>query len=72
MGIGSEEQYEILRNCDIREFILCFDGDNAGRKATQNFINALGKDKFIKVITMTEGKDVNDLTQEEFEALPIK
>lgn len=72
LGIGSEEQYEILRNSGIREFILCFDGDNAGRKATQNFINALGKDKFIKVITMTEGKDVNDLTQEEFEALPIK
>lgn len=71
LGLGSEEQYEILRKSDIREFILCFDGDDAGRKATNNFIRNLGKDKFIKVITMIEGKDVNDLTQEEFEALPI-
>lgn len=71
LGVGSDEQYEILRNSHIREYILCFDGDEAGRRATRRFIQALGKDKFIKVIHMTEGKDVNDLTQEEFEALQI-
>lgn len=71
LGIGSEDQYEILRRSHIREFILCLDGDDKGRLGTKNFIKALGKEKSIKVITMLEGKDVNDLTLEEFQSLSI-
>ena len=51
-GCGCKSQYEILKRSGIREFILCFDGDAAGRKATKNFISSLRGSVFISYVEM--------------------
>lgn len=62
IGTGTAQQYEILKKSNIRTFILAFDPDEAGRRATIRFRKALGKYKNIKeVVYEEEGKDVNDL-----------
>ena len=65
------KQYNILNKSGIRHFILCFDGDNAGKKATKNFIQNINKDILVDIIEIPPKKDVNDLTREEFIQLPI-
>lgn len=70
-GTGSHEQIEMLKRSSIRHFILALDPDEAGRKGTEKLLKSL-TNKFIEVAILPEGKDVNDLTKEEFEALPIK
>lgn len=66
-GTGSDKQYKILRKSGIRNYILCFDGDEAGRKGALRFIKNMPKDVFITDIRLPAGKDVNDLTKEEFD-----
>lgn len=65
-GTGSKEQIETLKTLPVRKLILAFDGDDAGRKADMKFRLALNKDKLIKSYHLPEGKDINDLTKEEF------
>lgn len=65
IGTGNRKQYEILERLPVREYILAFDPDEAGRKATQRFKENV-KGKIIKeIIYEEEGKDINDL-QEKF------
>lgn len=65
IGTGNSRQYKILEKLPVREYILCFDPDEAGRKATQRFKKNV-KGKIIKEIIYEEdGKDINDL-QERF------
>lgn len=64
MGTGNKKQYEILNKLPVREYILAFDPDEAGRKATERFRkNVHGK--IIKELVYTDNRDINDL-QEEF------
>lgn len=64
IGTGNQKQYEILNKLPIREYILAFDPDEAGRKATERFRkNVHGK--IIKELVYTDNRDINDL-QEEF------
>lgn len=66
-GTGSKYQYEQLNNSGILYYILAFDGDSAGRKGASRFKhNVKG---IIDELKMPEGKDVNDLTKEEFEKI---
>jgi len=65
-GTGSKEQYEILKKSGIRHYYLCFDGDEAGNKGASRFIHNMKKDVIITNIVIPTGKDVNDLTKEEF------
>lgn len=69
LGTGTSYQYDLLKYCGIRHYILAFDGDNAGRKATRNFSKVLGRYKLISVLNIPEGKDVNDLSEEQFNHL---
>lgn len=70
IGTGNRRQYEILNKLPVREYILAFDPDEAGRKATERFReNVHGK--IIKEVQYQElDKDINDL-QEDFFKLPI-
>ena len=68
-GTGSKSQLETLKKSGIREYYLCFDGDFAGRKGAEKFKKALGKNVFITDLIMPRGKDVNDLTKQEFESI---
>ena len=50
---------------------MCFDGDAAGNKGTNNFIKNV-KNSFISVVKIPLGKDVNDLTKDEFDKLAVE
>lgn len=64
IGTGNQKQYEILNRLPVREYILAFDPDDAGRKAKERFKkNVHGK--IIKELVYTDNRDINDL-QEEF------
>ena len=64
IGTGNRKQYEILNKLPVREYILAFDPDEAGRKATERFRKNVNG-KIIKELVYTDNRDINDL-QEEF------
>lgn len=64
IGTGNQKQYEILNKLPVREYILAFDPDEAGRKATERFRKSV-HGKIIKELVYTDNRDINDL-QEEF------
>ena len=55
---------EILNKLPVREYILAFDPDEAGRKATERFRKNV-RGKIIKELVYPDSRDINDL-QEEF------
>lgn len=64
IGTGNKKQYEILNRLPVREYILAFDPDEAGRKATERFRkNVHGK--IIKELVYPDNRDINEL-QEKF------
>ena len=72
-GAGtSEGQMKTLNKTNIKRYILCYDNDQAGRKGAKRFKKLIRKDVFVDDIIMPEGKDVNDLTKEEFDNLVYK
>ncbi len=64
IGTGNQKQYEILNKLPVREYILAFDPDEAGRKATERFKKYV-HGKIIKELVYPDNRDINDL-QEEF------
>lgn len=64
-GTGSEKQYNTLKKSGIRNYILLFDGDEAGRKGAMRFKKNMPPDVFITDVRLPAGKDVNDLTYDE-------
>lgn len=72
MGTGAREQYEILKKSGIRKYILAFDGDEAGDKGRDRFINKLRDYASIEYYEVPRGKDINDLSKIEFENLVKK
>lgn len=61
LGTGTKIQRELLlRENSIKTVILCFDGDEAGKKATNKWKGWLKDKKIVKVINMPQGKDIND------------
>lgn len=68
-GTGSKKQYEILNRQPISRYVLCFDGDEAGRKGAERFKQNINGCAFIYEVKMPPGKDVNDLSEKEFKFL---
>lgn len=65
-GAGTPiDQLNVLKDTSISHFILMYDNDDAGRKGANKFKSFM-KNKFVTDIIMPKGKDVNDLTKEEF------
>lgn len=69
LGTGNTTQMAQLRRLGAREFILCLDGDDAGDKGIHRLKKHLSSTAIIWTVRMPEGKDVNDLTKEEFDDL---
>ena len=69
MGTGSNYQYKLINKLPFRTIHLCLDGDMAGRHGTIKLEEVIDKGKLVYVHPMPEGKDVNDLTKNEFEAI---
>ena len=57
------------KRCGIRNFILLFDGDEAGRKGAQRFKDNMGNEFMITDVILPQGKDVNDLSPQEIKNL---
>ena len=68
LGTGTDYQYNVLKTSGIIKYNLCFDGDEAGEKAIKRFIENM-PNVFITIINIPKGKDVNDLTKDEFDNL---
>lgn len=69
LGTGTPYQMDQLRRLNIHEFVICTDGDDAGRRAIRKLKRALRNVAIIWTVNMPEGKDINDLTKEEFDVL---
>lgn len=70
IGVGSDKQFEILNRNRIKCWVTMFDNDEAGRLATQKFNEKIRKDLFVINVKIPDGKkDINDLTEEEFNLL---
>lgn len=68
-GTGTDYQYELLKKSGVRNFVLAFDGDDAGRKGQDRFIKKFKNDCIITILNIPEGRDVNDLEREYIEYL---
>ena len=64
-GTGVEHQYRELERLPQRRLVLALDGDEAGRLGTKKIIENV-KGILMAKIHIPEGKDVNDLSREEF------
>lgn len=71
-GLGDELQFRQLENLPCRKLILATDNDSAGQKARAR-LRANIRGKLITEYILPAGKkDINDLTEEEFNRLPEK
>ena len=73
LGTGTSYQYEQLKTLKVDGYVLALDPDNAGRKGTRKlaeYLQAINK-KRIYVCDLPNGKDINDLTQEEFKCCEV-
>ena len=64
---GSKKQYEMIKNCSLRYFILATDNDDAGRRAREKF-KANINNKIIRELDYSSYgncKDVNDMSDEQ-------
>ena len=68
-GTGTDYQIEQLKKLNIRKYILALDPDEAGIKGTLKLKKALQDKKIITQYRIPIGKDINDLTEEEFKNL---
>lgn len=69
LGTGNSLQLDQLKQMGAESYVLAFDGDEAGRKATNKLKKALKSVGMVWTIKMPDGKDVNDCTKEEFDKL---
>lgn len=65
-GTGDKLQYEILNKLPIRRYILGLDPDSAGEKGCKKLIYNLSRTKILTRLLIPAGKDINDLTYDEF------
>ncbi len=67
LGTGNSYQIDQLKRLGVHEYVICTDGDEAGRRAASKLKKSLSSVAIIWTVSMPDGKDVNDLTKEEFE-----
>ncbi len=70
-GTGDPYQYNILKRSGIRSYTLCLDGDAAGDKGIARFKANMPEDVLITVKKIPRGRDVADLTKEQFDSLEV-
>ena len=68
-GLGSELQFKQLRELSARKLILATDNDNAGMKARKRIRSNVTNKLITEYIFPNDRKDLNELTQEEFNNL---
>lgn len=68
-GTGTPLQYKQLEELPIRKFILGLDPDEAGDRGRSKLHKYFEKKRLITDYIIPTGKDINDLTKEEFDSL---
>lgn len=73
LGTGTELQLKQLVQMETKNYILALDPDTAGRNGTKKIIDFLLKNhkQDIWVADLPDGKDINDLTQEQFKKVNV-
>ena len=72
LGTGNAYQIQQLKELGAQEFILGFDPDDAGARATAKLKKALQSVAIVWAFQgIPEGKDINDLTEQEFNSLTL-
>lgn len=73
LGTGTETQHKQLLGIDCDGYVLALDPDDAGRNGTYKLAEYLIKHNKtnIFVTLLPDGKDINDLTLEEFETVEV-
>lgn len=66
MGTGTSYQMNQLRRSGIRSFTTCFDGDDAGRRATLKFYRNMSDICIVWRINMIDGEDLNSIERSQF------
>lgn len=69
LGTGDSYQIQQLKELGVSDYILCYDGDDAGRRGAQRMKKQLKNVALVWTINMPDGKDLNDCTKEEFDKL---
>lgn len=69
LGLGTNKQYEQLKRLKCRKLITALDPDEAGDRATQRLKEAMQGYKLVTSYDLPEGKDINDLSEKEFNNL---
>lgn len=73
LGTGTPYQIEQLKRLGVSNFILALDPDEGGRSGTVRLRKALKSCAVVwSYVGIPEGKDVNDLTEEEFNSLELE
>lgn len=73
LGTGNSYQIQQLKGLGVQEFILAFDPDEAGQRATAKLKRALKSVAIVwSFVGIPVGKDINNLSKEEFEALELE
>ena len=66
LGTGTPYQINQLKSLGVQEYVLCLDGDDGGRRGAARLKRALKSSGIVWIIDMPDGKDVNDVTKNEF------
>lgn len=69
LGAISEHQIDLINKSNIRVLYTMFDNDQAGKRFEQKLLNKIRKDILVVrvPIPFSDKKDINDLSQEEFD-----
>ena len=68
-GTGTPNQYKQLEKLPIRRFILGLDPDSAGDNGRRKLHKYFDGKRMVTDFIIPQGKDINDLTKEEFDDL---
>lgn len=72
LGTGTQNQYEALLEMTCEDYVLALDGDDAGRKGILKLGTFLQNNwKMVYVADVLDGKDINDMTENEFRQMTI-
>ena len=66
LGTGSVDQLQSLKTLGVSEFVIGTDNDEAGDKGATRIKKALSQVAIIRRMHLPTGKDINDLTKDEF------
>ena len=73
LGTGNPYQIQQLKELGVRTFIIALDPDDAGQKGTDKLKRALRQVALVfEMKGIPAGKDINDLSEEEFNSLDIE